>query len=90
MTHSESWWNVSRDRHPRDKAIQPQQIKTGWKIKLEILSWERNKIEGYKLPLDKEEMKKICKNIIKYNDLLIKEKQFIEEYEPTEDDFVEK
>ena len=35
-------------------------------------------------------MKKICKNIIKYNDLLIKEKQFIEEYEPTEDDFVEK
>lgn len=56
-----------------------------WRYR-DMIESEIKKIEGYKLPLNNEEMEIICNNILKYNKLLIDEKQWIKDYEPTVED----
>lgn len=59
-----------------------------WELKTKITD-EKNKIEDYELPLEKNEIEGICNNIIKYNDLLLEEVKKIKEYVPKEEDFIE-
>lgn len=59
-----------------------------WELKTKITD-EKNKIEEYELPLEKETMKEICNNLIKYNDLLLEEDRKIKEYVPKKEDFIE-
>lgn len=45
VSHSELWWNMSRDRHPRKAQPTPTIANKKWlKIKMKIVSWERDKI----------------------------------------------
>lgn len=53
------------------------------------LETEIKKIDSYKLPLEEKELKKICRDITKYNKLLLEEVNFINNYEPKEEDFEE-
>lgn len=48
---------------------------------------ELNKVKSYNLPLEKEELKTICKNITKYNNEILKEVEYIKNYIPKEEDF---
>lgn len=57
-----------------------------WAYKEKIEN-EVKKLESYHLPLDTKEMKKICKDIVKYNDLLVQEKEYIKNYVPKEEEF---
>lgn len=59
-----------------------------WELKAKITD-ERDKIDEYELPLEKETMKEICNNLIKYNDLLLEEDKKLKEYVPKEEDFIE-
>lgn len=59
-----------------------------WELRTSIEE-EKKKIEDYKLPLEKETMKEICNNLIKYNDLLLEEDKKLKEYVPKEEDFIE-
>lgn len=56
-----------------------------WRYKDEIEKCAK-KIERYILPLEENEMKDICKRIVKYNKLLLAEQQWIKDYEPNVED----
>ena len=45
--------------------------------------------KGYNYPMEQEEIQKVFNEIIKYNQLLINEKEWIKNYEPTEKDLAD-
>lgn len=47
------------------------------------------KIKSYTLPLKQTEIEDICEKITKYNQLIIEENQWLEDYEPTEEDLLD-
>ncbi len=51
-----------------------------------LIEDEKGKIKTYDLPLAENDMKSICENLIKYNTMLIQEKERIENYIPTDKD----
>ncbi len=51
-----------------------------------LLEKEIKKIKIYNLPLAENDMKQICENLMKYNTLVIQEKEKIKNYVPTEED----
>lgn len=59
-----------------------------WHLK-DLIEEQAKKIESYKLPLQNEEMKEICDNLIKYNKMLLEEQEFIKNYIPKAEDFEE-
>lgn len=48
VSHSKFWWDMPERQTSRRSTANPQplQMTNGWKIKLEILSWDRDKIQG--------------------------------------------
>lgn len=56
-----------------------------WRYKDEIEKCAK-KIERCVLPLEENEVKDICKRIVKYNKLLLAEQQWIKDYEPNVED----
>lgn len=59
-----------------------------WSLKTK-LETEIKKLDSYYLPLKEDELKKVCKNITKYNKMLLEEVEFVKNYEPKEEDFEE-
>ena len=56
-----------------------------WEIR-DKMDVEVKKLEGYKLPLNEDEMAKTLKNIKKYNKQLLDIEKYVKEYVPTEED----
>lgn len=54
-----------------------------------LIDEQVSKIKSYALPLKQTEIEDICKKIAKYNQLIIEEKQWLEDYEPTEEDLLD-